>query len=593
MSSEPPITMDEIRELAGDLLLSSGNGDSPKQPRSSVPFGFRMTETGLYLIGEDERPDIFICGPLEVAGQTRDRHNQSWGWLLRWRDADGYLHSWSMPATVLAGDGSELRARLLDGGLTISPNRKAREALVRYISEARPDTLVRCTNQIGWHSQTFILPDLTIGMEFEEVIFQGEGESLLRQSGTLNDWQESLGKYCLGNSRLIFAVCAALAGPLLFLCDEQPGGFHFVGSSSTGKTTALQLAGSVLGGGGKAGFLQSWRATSNGLESIAEIHNDLTLILDELSQCDSREAGEVAYMLANGQGKSRSRAAGGLRRKSTWRLLFLSAGEISLTDHIAAIGRRTRGGQEVRLINIPADAGAGMGLFEDLHSFSAADTFARFLQDSAKRVYGAPVRHFLEFLTKNLDQVQTILRGCRKAFLEKYVPKDASGEVSRAAGRFSLVAASGELAIEAGILPWPEDTAASTAVDLFMQWLAGRGTVGAMDMEAAIQQVRLFLEQHGSARFERENENRPIPARAGFYRQTSNGNEFWIMRETFRSEVCRGYDSAAVARALAFRGFLVNGGEDRYISRRRIGSNSDSNQSNRMAVYVVREDILK
>ena len=114
-----------------------------------------------------------------------------------------------------------------------------------------------------------------------------------------------------------------------------------------------------------------------------------------------------------------------------------------------------------------------MGLFEDLHGFSAADTFARFLQDSAKRVYGAPVRHFLEFLTKNLDQVQTILRGCRKAFLEKYVPKDASGEVSRAAGRFSLAAAAGELAIEAGILPWPEDTAASTAVDLFMQWLAG------------------------------------------------------------------------------------------------------------------------
>ena len=577
MISEPPITIDEIKELTDGLQLSSGNGNSPKQLRSSLPAGFRMRETGLYLIGEDDNPDIYICGPLEVAGQTRDRHNQSWGRLLRWRDTDGYLHSWSMPATVLAGDGSELRARLLDGGLTISPNRKAREALIRYISESQPDTRVRCTNQIGWHGQTFILPDLTIGKEFEEVIFQGEGESFLRQAGTLKDWQEALGKYCLGNSRLIFAVCAALAGPLLFLCDEQPGGFHFVGSSSTGKTTALQLAGSVLGGGGKAGFLQSWRATSNGLESIAEVHNDLTLILDELSQCDNKEAGEVAYMLANGQGKNRSKAAGGLRRKSTWRLLFLSAGEISLTDHIAAIGRRTRAGQEVRLINIPADAGSGIGLFENLHGFPGADTFARFLQDSAKRVYGAPIRHFVEFLTKDLGQVQTILQGCRKAFVEKYVPKDASGEVSRAAGRFSLVAAAGELAIEARILPWPEDMAANTAVELFKQWLASRGTVGAMDMESAIQQVRLFLEQHGSARFERENENRPIPARAGFYRQTSNGNEFWIMRETFRSEVCRGYDAAAVARVLASRGFLINGGDDRFISRRRIGTNSDSN----------------
>jgi hypothetical protein len=77
MNSERPISMDEIRELAGGLLLSSGNGDSSKQPRSSLPAGFRMTETGLYLIGEDDKPDIYVCGPLEVAGQTRDRHNQS------------------------------------------------------------------------------------------------------------------------------------------------------------------------------------------------------------------------------------------------------------------------------------------------------------------------------------------------------------------------------------------------------------------------------------------------------------------------------------------------------------------------------------
>jgi putative DNA primase/helicase len=592
MISEPPITVDEINELTGNLSFAGDTG-STKATNPKLPSGFRMTEAGLHLIGEDDKPDIFICSPLEVVGHTRDRHNESWGRLLSWRDTDGYSHSWPMPATVLAGDGSELRARLLDGGLIISPNRKAREALTRYISESRPDVSVRCTSQIGWHGHSFILPDLTIGTESEEVIYQGEGESLLRQSGTLRDWQHSLGKYCLGNSRLIFAVSAALAGPLLFLCDEQPGGFHFVGSSSTGKTTALQLAGSVLGGGGKAGFLQSWRATSNGLESIAEAHNDLSLILDELSQCDNKEAGEVAYMLANGQGKSRSKAAGGLRRKSTWRLLFLSAGEISLTDHVAAIGRRTRAGQEVRPINIPADAGAGMGLFQNLHGFPSGDAFARLLQNSAKQSYGAPIRHFIEFLTKKISRAQNALQACRGGFVQKFVPDAASGEVSRAAGRFSVVAAAGELAIEAGVLPWPEDTAAKTAADLFKEWLANRGTAGAMDTEAAIQQVRLFLEQHGSARFERENENRPISGRAGFYRRAPNGNEFWIMRETFRSEVCRGYSAQMVAQALADHGFLIAGDGGRPVSRRRIGSDSGQSVENRVSVYVIREDILR
>jgi len=110
-------------------------------------------------------------------------------------------------------------------------------ALTPYISESRPEEHMRCTRQVGWHGPSFILPDMTIGSRQEEVIYQGDGESLLRQSVALKEWKEAIGKYCDGNSRLIFPVCVALAGPLLFLCDEQPGGFHFVGSSSTGKTT--------------------------------------------------------------------------------------------------------------------------------------------------------------------------------------------------------------------------------------------------------------------------------------------------------------------------------------------------------------------
>ncbi|CEK09175.1 DUF927 domain-containing protein [Legionella hackeliae] len=39
------------------------------------------------------------------------------------------------------------------------------------------------------------------------------------------------------------------------------------------------------------------------LEGLASLHNDGLLILDELSQMDPREAGEAAYLLANGQGK--------------------------------------------------------------------------------------------------------------------------------------------------------------------------------------------------------------------------------------------------------------------------------------------------
>jgi putative DNA primase/helicase len=112
--------------------------------------------------------------------------------------------------------------------------------------------------------------------------------------------------------------------------------------------------------GGRNGFVQSWRATANGLEAIAEHHNDLALFLDELGQMDAREAAETAYLLGNGTGKTRMSRNIGARKKLLWSLLFVSAGEITLADHALTAGKRTKGGAEVRLLNIEADAGAGL-----------------------------------------------------------------------------------------------------------------------------------------------------------------------------------------------------------------------------------------
>jgi hypothetical protein len=41
----------------------------------------------------------------------------------------------------------------------------------------------------------------------------------------------------------------------------EGGGVHFKGASSTGKSTALHVAGSVWGGGDTNGYIRSWRST--------------------------------------------------------------------------------------------------------------------------------------------------------------------------------------------------------------------------------------------------------------------------------------------------------------------------------------------
>ena len=106
------------------------------------------------------------------------------------------------------------------------------------------------------------------------------------------------------------------------------GGFSFEGGSILRQDNRPlhDCPRPVLGAGRNTS--ESWRATDNGLENIAVLHNDNVLILDEMGQVNGRVLAECAYMLANGQGKGRSNREGGIRRSQNWRLLFLSSGEL-------------------------------------------------------------------------------------------------------------------------------------------------------------------------------------------------------------------------------------------------------------------------
>ncbi|MGH9428616.1 MAG: DUF927 domain-containing protein, partial [Terriglobia bacterium] len=464
---------------------------------------FQLRESGVWWMDPDrEHPkDVWVCSWLEITALTRDNDAQNWGRLLSFQDPEDKMHFWAMPMELLAGDGNEYRRRLLSEGLRIGTRMSARDKLAEYLQSSLPKRKVRCVPRLGWFGNTFVLPDTTIGeVSGERVIYQTDSDEdhFYRCSGSLGDWQQNVAQLCSGNSSLTFSVAVAFAGPLLDISGQESGGFNWVGDSSTGKSTALMACGSVWGGGGRLGFCNTWRATANGLEAIAELHNDVVLCLDEIAQVDPREAGEIAYLLANGIGKLRMTRSIAARRKPTWRLLFLSSGEIPLAEHIRSAGKRVRGGQEVRLLELPADAGAGLGLFEDLHGFDSGDSFAKALTRNAKKYYGVAGRKALEFLVSNRERVAEAVRRHQNHFIQTHVPKGASGEISRAAGRFALVAAAGELASEAGITGWNEHDAEKAAIRLFKVFVERR-TLRGGDEEAAIRQVRQFLEAHGSS----------------------------------------------------------------------------------------------
>jgi putative DNA primase/helicase len=548
------------------LEPSATKAEAPEGPFLRGPFRLRSDAVVYINPASDDEP-FPICGRLEVVAKTRSKESEDWGRLLRWHDDDGVEHTWAMPLSSLQGDGAACRERLASGGLFIAPGSKARNLLNNYLQSAETSARARCVSRVGWHGDSFVLPGKTIGPAHEEtVLFQTEHDSehLLAVVSTVNDWREKVGRFCSGNTRLILAASCSFAGPCLTLLGCEPGGIHFHGTTSTGKSTALAVGGSVCGGGGRNGFVSSWRTTMNGLEAIAELHNDLALFLDELAQVP-REAADTAYLLGNGMGKTRATRIIGTRRKPSWNLLFVSAGEMTLADHALTAGKRTKGGAEVRLLNVEADAGAGMGIFENIHNVESPDAFSRFLKDAAKRCYGAPLCFFLEFVTRNRSAVETTLRDVQAEFLKRHVPACAAGEVFRAAARFAVIAAAGELATGAEITGWQEGEAINSAARCFESWLERRGTTGSSDIEEGIKQVRSFIEANGSSRFQ-SCQPRPgksgtiekVVERVGFRSELIDGkSEYYILPEAFKNQVCAEFDPLAVARALKHRGFLI------------------------------------
>lgn len=536
---------------------------------------FELRKDGVYYTEFERVPDpdnpgesklepnpIKICSRLEVASLSRNDRGSEWGKVLRWTDYDGNLHQWSTPASFLVKGGTDLVEALAREGLNIIHGKGAR--VKEYIHTVQPNGRLLNVSRTGWYTmqngtRLFVLPDRVIGQraDNEGVVYQPEAYKSIHnpiRTGSLSDWQKHVAAFCTGNNLLVFAVSIAFAAPLLKLLNEQSGGFHILGESSKGKTTALTVANSVWGNP-----INTWRTPDNALEDTAERHNDVLLPLDELSQVDPRKAVDIVYMLGNGEGKERSSPSGEMQRKKRWRLLFLSTGEISLVDVAASVGGNPKAGTEMRMVELDADGGRDIGIFQFLHGFQKPSELADYLnKEACPKFCGVAGPIWAEYLIHRGPSMAEEIDAMIKAFLRKNVPSGSSGEIYRVAQRFALVGAAGEIATDAGITGWQSGMSWMAAHWCFARWLSKR-PLGASDMEKAIAHLRGFLQIHGDSRFDEIGQTDSVGwvgscrDRAGFRRKTDDGVEFLIFPETFNAEIRRFCDPKKVAQELLKR----------------------------------------
>ena len=578
-SARQPWTDRKIRQLESGIEMVApklnGGVSMPAPAPASEPTGqgpkhFEVRKSGVWHVDDETGSNIFVCSLLQVLAYARDHNSESWGRLLKWEDPTGKMHTWVVPMRLLVGDGVQVREVLADGGLDIGTNPKTNHLLAQYIRMERPGRFIHCIPFVGWFDSAFVFPEHVIPEE-SDVAYQsaGRGEHFYRTAGTLESWREQIGKKCRGNSRLILAVSAAFCGPLLRPLNIQGGGFHFRAASSMGKSTTQWVAGSTWGGGGPNGFARTWASTKNASESTAEMHNDGCLILDEMRLIDPREVEQIVYMLSNGSGKSRETRNMTGRRTLQWRLMILSSGEITLSDCAALAGQKIRGGAEIRMATIPADAERGMGIFEQLHGTDDARAFAEGLEAAAKQNYGTPIVAFLKYLIANWSTEISSSEQFLKDFIATAnLPIGTSPEVQRVLRRFAAVACAGEMATQAGITGWEPGEATDAAIVCFEIWLKEHGLEGS-DVRNAINQVRETIAANQDRFYPAEPKTirgsdgtdivtSPQVHRAlGYWKIIDEQPIFLVDQDKFKTELCAGYPHEDVAKELFKRKLLL------------------------------------
>jgi putative DNA primase/helicase len=554
-----------------DLLLADGN--KPKFT-TSWEDGLNWETLEATPKGDLKRVRKFIGNHIEAVAYVKNPEGAGTGILLEFRTQRHELQRLLIPRTALVGDGLEALRAIVDRGYYY--NLDCRKCLLGYLFGLGGDVdkLYTIADKTGWVKGSFLTPAKTYGdpdLRFRE---PEPDNSLTEIKGTLDGWKSEVAAKCAGNSRLLFSLGTAFASPLLPLAQIESGGFHLVGTTSIGKTTALNLAASVAG----LKTIPSWRSTSNALEGKAAEFNHMLLPLDELNQADPQTVGASAYMLGNGQGKNRMSKTLSTVKPKTWELLFLSTGEVSMTDYLRQAKTPAKGGMEARMPSIPADAGKGYGVFENLQGYQSSDEFVAALETAIRQHQGTAQDAYLTKLVeaRKVEGFDRELRARVQAIAGKLSQQFQDTAISRVAIRFALVQVGLELAHSFNLLPLAIEQCGWAVKQMFAAWVDIRGGAGSIEIKEACNRIEhLFVSnQHGDRVADTHN---PVNVRNLLaYRHIDDLTkeaEFWVPPAIFDKELADSVDRKGLIKELQVRGWLKPSLDERPTLRRRLEIN--------------------
>jgi len=138
---------------------------------------------------------------------------------------------------------------------------------------------------------------------------------------------------------------ASLAAPLLRVLDAPNFVLSLSGQTSSGKTSALRVAGSVWGRSDEreaASVMATWDATRVWIERTAAVLDGVPLLLDDTQRARNRQTvAQVLYDIPSGRSRGRGTVTG-TAESLTSRTVLISTGETPILDASQQSGTRAR-----------------------------------------------------------------------------------------------------------------------------------------------------------------------------------------------------------------------------------------------------------
>jgi putative DNA primase/helicase len=492
-------------------------------------------------------------------GQGLDNRTGMRSWIFRVIDQDRKMSHVLIPFGSVKGHKTGLLDAIGRAGFPVPLQETDRDNLFQRLSAAPPNKSYRVVSTSGWTGSRFVIPRKVYASGSHHVISaieQAADAQRFRRRGRLKDWQREVAGPLRGNHLAMFGLAVAFAGPLQRLLGVESGGFHLVGRSSIGKSTILAIAGSVWGGGGTNGFCNTWLSTSNALDDIATAHSDCFLALDEtgVANVSVREGARLvlhaAYRLAGGEEKARKNDQ---RERQSWRLQFLGSTEHSLHQLGVHADEAVAAGQYVRIVDIEANAGRGLGVWDSLpETASSPEEFSDTLRAAAMRLYGTAADRYLKRLVAALQEDKAALIAWLKdrmsAFLRRVGASKLQVEQARIARRFALVYTAGALACRYDVLPWKREAVLRAAEACYRRVAWPEALLNRHTPERSIALVRNYIQRYlndfldlrqVTSKLTKSN----IEGAPGIILETKNqGIEYAFSPSIFRNQVCNGAD---------------------------------------------------